>query len=113
MDRIINLERGRGTLARLKFILTEAGVCVRTQEWGQSRWVYTSRAWPLPEIPDSDEWELRVGPILLRCRGTLVDVWVDGQELGRCSAMTLSMYVDALLAHVRRLQEPLPPPDRP
>jgi hypothetical protein len=114
MHHAIPLERGRGNLARLKLILTPDGVTVRSQELqkGDSlRWVYTSKAFPLPELPDDDQ-EVRAGPILLRCRGTQVDVYLDGRELGKTSALTLEMYYGSLLEQKRRMEEPLPEPDR-
>jgi ribosomal protein L27 len=114
MHHAIPLERGRGTLARLKLILTDTGVTVRTQELqkGDSlRWVYTSKAFPLTELPEDDQ-DVRAGPILMRCRGTQVDVYLDGRELGKTSILTLEMYHASLMEHKRRLEEPLPEPDR-
>jgi hypothetical protein len=114
MHLAISLERGRGTHARLKLILTDTGVTVRTQELQKGdamRWVYTSKAFPLRELPDDDQ-DVRAGPILMRCRGTQVDVYLDGRELGKTSSLTLEMYYGSLLEHKRRLEEPVPEPDR-
>jgi hypothetical protein len=114
MHHAIPLERGRGTHARLKLILTDTGVTVRTQELQKGdamRWVYTSKAFPLNEMPDDDQ-DVRAGPILMRCRGTQVDVYLDGRELGKTSILALEMYHASLMEHKRRIEEPLPEPDR-
>lgn len=113
MDRVINLERGRGVHARLKLILTTAGTCVRTQELHQGdklRWIYTSEAFPIATVPEDDE-DVRCGPILIRSAGVMVDVYLDGRELGRCSVLTLGMLLQEMEVQRRRIVDPLPEPD--